>query len=88
MEIGDAIVQTAFGAVAGGLIAVVKVLWVRSEKCIEEHKAKDARIENMEKIIGACESEKCPARIRLWPRPEPSVLSTVPRAQTPPPATA
>jgi len=84
MEIGDAIVQTAFGAVAGGLIAVVKVLWVRSENCIEEHKAKDARIENMEKIIGACESEKCPARIRLWPRHDAAPHGPAPRPHTPP----
>lgn len=84
MEIGDTIVQTAFGAVAGGLIAVVKILWVRSEKCIEEHKAKDARIESMEKIIGACESERCPARIRLWPRQEPAALSLAPRGHNPP----
>lgn len=47
----------------------IKVLWTRSERCIEEHKAKDGRIENMEKIIGACEAEKCPARQRLWPHP-------------------
>lgn len=82
MEIGDAIVQAAFAAVATGLTAVVKILWSRSERCIEEHKAKDARIEAMEKIIGACEAEHCPARTRLWPRHDSGTF------RKPPPATA
>jgi len=83
MEIGDIVVQTAFGAVATVLTGVVKLLWVRSEKCIEEHKTKDARIETMEKIIGACEAEKCPARQRLWhpAHPDSVTLSAHSRAK-------
>jgi hypothetical protein len=67
MEI-DAALFGAGTAALSAMAGFIKVLWTRSEKCIEEHKSKDARIENMEKIIGACEAEQCPARQRLGPR--------------------
>jgi len=81
MEI-DAALFTAGAAALSAMAGFIKVLWTRSEQCIEEHKVKDARIEAMEKIIGACEAEHCPARIRLWPRHESGTF------RKPPPATA